>query len=127
MARIASAFDPRGADAQEATRRAILSDPRFAIFLCSLAESMAGVDPSHPPEDAAGGAAGGERGGTARKRSTSGAGQPAERGRGPERGRSRKKQRQLAGGARGVGVDTGKEWRGDGDRMLDTRFGPSSM
>ena len=58
MARIASAFDPRGADAQEATRRAILSDPRFAIFLSSLAESMAGVDPSHPPEDAAGGAAG---------------------------------------------------------------------
>ena len=82
--------------------------------------------PRGPPR-VRGGAAAGERGGTARKRSTSGAGQPAERGGGPERGRSRKKQRQLAGGARGVGVDTGKEWRGDGDRMLDTRFGPSSM
>ena len=82
--------------------------------------------PRGPARDR-GGAAAGERGGTARKRSTRGAGRPAERGGGPERGRSRKKQRQLVGGARGVGVDTGKEWRGDGDRMLGTRFGPSSM
>ena len=82
--------------------------------------------PRGPPR-VHGGAAAGERGGTARKRSTRGAGRPAERGGGPERGRSRKKQRQLVGGARGVGVDTGKEWRGDGDRMLGTRFGPSSM
>jgi len=46
LARIASAFNPNGAAAQAETRRGILSDPRFALLFCSVAEAIVGVDES---------------------------------------------------------------------------------